>query len=1293
MASRSQRKPHRASRAPSLTDAQRHRLDGVRCHDRHRLARQWQRGDAGVEDAIAASAADVLARGERVPPANFPDLPITARRDEIIAAIRQHQVLILCGETGSGKSTQLPPLCLAAGRGQRGIIGHTQPRRIAARSVAARIAEEMGSALGSLVGYRIRFNDQSNDDNLIRVLTDGMLLSELESDRWLSRYDTLILDEAHERSLNIDFLLGALKRLLRQRPDLKLIVTSATIDPQRFSRHFDGAPILEVSGRSFPVELRYRPPADKANDDDLLDHCASAIAEAVEDGPGDVLCFLPGEKDIRTLRQRLQKNSKFRHLLVLPLYARLPPQEQQRVFHSGGPRRIVLATNVAETSITVPGIRYVVDTGTARISRYSPTRKVQRLPIEPIAQANADQRKGRCGRVAPGVCIRLYDEADFLSRPAFTEPELQRSSLAAVILRMLALGFGAPEDFPFIDPPEARQLNDGRRLLGELSAIDDEHRLTAIGKKLARLPLDPRLGRMLVEAEQLGVLEPVTVIAAALAVQDPRVVTGDNRETATTRHRELAGEAASDFIEWWQLWQAIERQRQDLSRGAYRKFLEKHHLAPMRVQEWREVHRQLLTLVRPPKATTADDERVHRAVLSGLLGNIAVQQEKREYRGTHGKVIFVPGGSRIGRQGAKLIVAAELVETNRLYARTAAAIKAQWIEQLSAKQLQRRYSEPHWMQRSGKVMAWEQLSLYGLVFVEKRRVHFGPIDAATSREMFIRHALINDEIDRSVERSAPFIAHNRQLIGEIEAMEQRVRRRDLLIDDEIRYRWFDARIPDDVWSVSRLQAWYREAAKGEPTLLYLSEDELAAELDREQIDAAFPREAEVAATRLVIDYQFEPGRQDDGSTITVPLSRLGQMQQQEVDWAIPGQVEERLIALIRSLPKSLRKQFVPAPDVVRRLLPTIDTGNAPMSEALAMALRRLRPQSGIRASDFAVDSLPLHLRPQLRVVDDAGAELAQDRDLAALQSQFDQAAERAFQQGTTWRIESSAHVRWDFGELPERIEQQQGGAQVIGYPALVDDGESVAVRVFDHSDTAARSHSVGLARLLRLADGDLRRQLKKGVPDFQRIAVMYASVSTAAELHACIEARVIESAFLDNPNAVRDASAFDICLAQGLLKLGRTLGDTGKALAAIMQRYHEASRAIDGCPTGWEATISDCREQLMALVHPGFLAGVSGDALGEMSRYLHGITRRIEQARSDYPREQKRMAEFAPQRERLQQALAIAPDDLAVDAFRWTIEEYRIALFAQDLGTRQKVSAKRLDTRWQALQSEVLARQ
>ena len=1290
------------------------------------IARRARKGHAPeealavVEREIERSAALARRRRETLPQPEFPaELPITARLEEIRSLIGQNQVVILCGETGSGKSTQLPKICLSLGRGVFGRIAHTQPRRIAARSLASRISSELGTELGSAVGYKVRFHDRVGEGTHVKLLTDGMLLAEIQQDRWLNEYDTIILDEAHERSLNIDFLLGYLKQLLPKRPDLKLIVTSATIDPEKFSRHFGDAPVSEVSGRTYPVEVRYRPPQEES--DERGDPMQQAILEAVDElsaiDRGDILVFLSGEREIRETAESLRKH-RLQVTEVLPLYARLSPAEQGRIFRPSGQRRIVLSTNVAETSLTVPSIRYVIDAGYARISRYSARSKIQRLPVERISRASADQRKGRCGRVAEGVCIRLYSEEDYESRPEFTEAEILRTNLAAVILQMKVLGFGDIQRFPFVDPPDSRQVKDGYRVLEEIGAVDGLGKVTQLGRRLARLPVDPRIGRMLLEAAHTGCLREVLVIAAALSVQDPRDRPMDKQQQADEAH-DLFRNEESDFLGFLSLWNFLEEKRRHLTQRKFRRLCRDHFLSWTRVQEWHDIHRQLrVQLHEMGYRDNQEDpgyETIHRALLSGLLSHVGFRQggKGKGYLGARNSQFHLFPGSGLFEKQPKWLMAAELVETTRLYARTCARIQPEWVESLAGHLVKHSYSEPHWQARRGQVGAYEKVTLFGLTLVPRRRVNFGPIDPKQSREIFIRFALVEGDFHSR----APFWRHNRELIEHVQDLEARTRRPDLLVDEERIYEFYDQRIPEGIYSQPQFEKWLRKATRKQPKLLHMRlEDVLAREVTAE---AQYPKELTLHGMTLPLEYRFEPGHRADGVTLVVPAAVIRQISPGRLDWLVPGMLEEKLVALIRSLPKSLRKQFVPAPDHARQARARLTPGDTPLVQALGRVLREL---TGVQVPEDAwdLDALPDHLKMRVRVVDGTGKTLGAGRDLIALQQRHGDVAAAEPAGPGVHPLGREGITRWDFGELPEQVETQAQGIRLTGWSALVDKGDSVAIEVLGSRAEARLRHRAGLRRLILLAlpaeIRELRRRLQQPVspvgrasarqesgiaPDatLKMLRLQYAKapsppLKNAPAAHRDLEdeliALVIDRAFLDEADEIRDEMAFDAALRAGRPRLHAVSQEVHELVSNILGQYQAIRKRLSGLTQiNWLASTQDMQGQLDRLVFRGFLQAVPWERLRHYPRYLRALALRLEKLPLDPGRDQRWIRELQQVQEawleRWQAACEKWVVDERLEEIRWLIEELRISLFAQEVKTAVPVSVKRIRKRWNEL--------
>ena len=1288
-------------------------IDNCLLRDRRRLQRRLKQLEetaadtadwVDVEQALQRSVALAAARAAALPQPSFPaELPITARVDEIRRLIAQHQVIVLCGETGSGKSTQLPKICLSLGRGVYGRIGHTQPRRIAARSLASRIASELGEETGQSVGYKVRFRDHVGDTTQVKLMTDGILLAEVRHDRDLTEYDTLIIDEAHERSLNIDFLLGYLHKLLRRRPDLKLIITSATIDPGRFSRHFDNAPVVEVSGRTYPVDVRYQPPAEPGageRDEAMQQAIVDAIDELSLDGSGDILVFLSGEREIRETAETLRKH-RMLHSEVIPLYARLSPAEQARVFAPSGRRHIVLSTNVAETSLTVPGIRYVIDAGFARISRYSARSKIQRLPVERISQASAEQRKGRCGRVAEGICIRLYDEDDFHARAAYTEPEIQRTNLAAVILQMATLGFGDIAAFPFVDPPDDRLVRDGFKLLEELAAVDQGRRVTALGSRLARLPVDPRIGRMLVAAAETGCLREMIVIAAALSVQDPRERPSDKRTEADEAHAQFADER-SDFIAWLKLWDFLEANRKHLTRRKFERLCRQHFLAPSRVREWHDVQVQLRVQLHAlgyrDNQQEADYPTLHRALLTGLLSHVGMrtQGNTRDYLGARNRHFFVFPGSGLFAKQPKWAIAAELVETTRLYARGVAAIEPEWIEPLARHLVRHSYSSPRWQGRRGQVAADEKVTLYGLPIVPRRKVNYGPIDPEVSREIFLRFGLTEGDMNTR----APFWRHNRELVNELRDIEAKSRRRDILVDEEVIYGFYARRVPEGIYSVTQLESWLRGLPPERGKLLHMRlEDLQRADLNADWV-AQFPDRLELNETRLPLHYHFAPGEPDDGVTLKVPVSVLGQLTPGRVDRLVPGLLLEKLTLLLKTLPKSLRRQLVPVPDYAERCLKALPLSDAPLVQTLGALLKQL---AGLHIPEDAwqAEQLPEHLRLRIRLMDEEGRkELAVSRDLVALQKEFAGKA-RALPSRDRARGDDGRDDRlldWTCGVLPPEVTQRSGAMQIKGYPALVDEGDHACVRVLDSLQAAQRAHRAGLRRLLMSCEAQTVRKLKKNIQGLKEMQLHYAKVAeppvplagAADGLADELLALALDRAFADEPWSVRDRAAFERCREQGRPRLGPALLEISKNAGEILAAAHRVRVALAAtAQPNWQTSVQDMQAQLDRLVYRGFLQQAEPGQLAQLPRYLKAMQLRLGKLPGAAARDQQHLQEMDRLQQdwlrRQRQAEEQGLFDPRLDEIRWLLEELRVSLFAQELKTALPVSVKRIVKRWQAL--------
>ena len=1229
---------------------------------------------------------ELARRRALVPALRYPGgLPVVERKDDIAAAIGDHQVVIVAGETGSGKTTQLPKICLELGRGVRGMIGHTQPRRIAARAVSERIAEELQAPLGGAIGYQVRFTDRASADTLVKVMTDGILLAEMQRDRLLRSYDTIIVDEAHERSLNIDFILGYLKQLLPRRPDLKVIVTSATIDPQRFSRHFGDAPIIEVSGRMFPVEVRYRPLVEEADaDDDAAEprDQITAICEAVDElcheGPGDVLVFLSGEREIRDTADALRKRG-LRDTEVVPLFARLSSAEQHRVFESHTGRRIVLATNVAETSLTVPGIRYVVDPGTARISRYSYRTKVQRLPIEAISQASANQRAGRCGRVEAGVCIRLYSEADYLARPEFTDPEILRTNLASVILQMAALRLGDIARFPFVEPPDHRNIKDGVALLEELGALEraaGSPRLTPIGRQLAALPVDPRIGRMIVQAQEQGCAREVIVIAAALSIVDPRERPLDAQQAADEMHSRFADED-SDFFAYLNLWEYLREKQAELSSSRFRRMCRAEFLNYLRVREWQDVVGQLRQVARSLGAhindTPAPRLAVHQSLLSGLLSHVGMRDiETRDYLGARGAHFAVFPGSALFKKQPRWVMAAELVETTRLWGRVCARIEPEWVEPLAAHLVKRNYSEPHWDSKRGAVMAYEKVLLYGIPIVASRRVGYGRVDPVLSRELFIRHALV--EGDWRTHHA--FFHANREKLADIARLEERMRRRDLVIDDETVFDFYDARVGQEVVSARHFDSWWKKARKKQPELLTFDRSmALAKDVDVRgapdswrQGDFEFP-----------LTYVFEPGADNDGVTVRIPVAVLNQIWPGDFSWQVDAWREELVTALVRSLPKALRRHFVPAPDVAKKLTGVLaPEPGLSLEDALADELWRL---SGVEVAptDFDISRVPPHLRMRFEILDDDGQLLAASRDLPALTKKLAPSVRAAISGGAV-EIERDGMRAWDFGELPDSVEYVKAGFRVRGFPALVDQGSAVGVRLFESDLQADAAMRQGLRRLLLLNVPSPAKALQRQLPNATKLALNRNAPGGVSELLDDCLAAAVDSLVAANGGPPRDAPRFERLLQAVRAELPDALTRVVTTVVEVLRAAHGVEKQLKAAavPAALPALV-DMKRQLAGLVHRGFVSETGTARLPDLLRYLAGIERRLEKVGGDINRDRARMWDVEQAETALREAEQRRPAEAAalLDV-RWMIEELRVSLFAQSLGTAQPVSLQRI---------------
>ncbi|MBD8528915.1 ATP-dependent RNA helicase HrpA [Massilia sp. CFBP 13647] len=1296
-----------------------------------------------------------------LPPITYPeDLPVSGRREEIAKALVENQVIIVSGETGSGKTTQLPKICLQLGRGEKGLIGHTQPRRIAASSTAKRIAQEIGTPLGEHVGYKVRFNDTLQPGASIKLMTDGILLAETQTDPLLKAYDTIIIDEAHERSLNIDFLLGYLKQLLPRRPDLKVIITSATIDAERFARHFaraDGkpAPVIEVSGRLYKVEVRYRPvdrdpvivgsgvdnkPLPKAQQArekrDLMDAVVDGVDELCRLGQGDVLVFLPGEREIRDCAEALRKHHP-PHVEILPLFARLSVEEQDRVFRTTNARRIVLATNVAETSLTVPGIRYVVDAGLARVKRYSFRNKVEQLQVEPIAQSAANQRAGRCGRVADGVCIRLYEEDDFNQRPKFTDPEILRSSLAAVILRMKSLHLTDVETFPFIEPPQGRAIADGYQLLQEVGAVDETNELTPLGRKLARLPLDPRVGRMILASLDNNCLTEMLIIASALSVQDPRDRPMEYQQQADEKHKKFADEK-SEFLSFIKIWNwfedAIEHKK---TNRLLQENCRANFLSQVRLREWRDVHSQLLTIVREQgwrlNESPATYDQLHLALLTGLLGNIGFKAEDEPggaYLGARGIKFHIWPGSSLTKKPGRWIMAAELVETTRLYARCIAQIQPEWVEKVGAHLLKKSWGEPRWEKKPAQVSALERATLYGIVVYSGRRINHALHNPIEAREIFIRDALVAGDY----ETRQQFYAHNHKLVKEIENLEHKSRRQDVLVDDQLIAAFYDAEIPHDVVNGAGFEKWYKDAARDNPKLLFLNREELMRHEAAGVTTELFPKTMNVTGIEMGLSYHFEPGSPRDGVTLSVPLFALNQIPQERAAWLVPGMLKEKVHLMLKSLPQKLRRHCVPLPDYAARFVERIHAANAfGRGDLVDVLILDVRAQTGVNVltGDFKLETLPTHLFMNFKIIDEHGRQLEMGRNLAGLQAELGSQARESFQKmaeatpaavGTlranvatpaAWGAGRNAapiavaapgakgkgapapqapapavsqHTNltsWTFGELPELLEINQGKLTLIGFPALVDKGTHCDLEVFDDPNVAARTHRIGLRRLFALQLKDQLKFAEKNIPGLQGMGMQFMTVGSQEELRDQIVQKAIDIACLQDP-LPHDAASFNKRKDEGKGRIGLLINEIARLVGSILSEFHGMPKRLNGLAA---PVAADMQAQLAGLVHKRFIADNEYSQLAHFPRYLKAMNVRLEKLRGNPSRDAQLMAEWqnaASQWQRISKQ-AGKVNDPRMTEFRWMLEELRVSLFAQELRTPMPVSAKRLQKVWESM--------
>jgi len=1278
-----------------------------------------QKLQADLEKLLAASQAAVAERRGKLPKPEFqPDLPVNERRDEIAKLIAGNQVVIVCGETGSGKTTQLPKICLDLGIGARGLIGHTQPRRLAARSVATRLAQELKTQVGAGVGVKIRFHDKSTADSWVKLMTDGILLAESQSDPYLNAYEAIIIDEAHERSLNIDFLLGYLKQLLPRRPDLKVIITSATIDAERFSQHFNGAPVIEVSGRLYPVEVRHRPVEDidkKDDERDLYDAIVDAADELARQGPGDILVFLPGEREIREAAEALRKHALARPGLstahapeILPLFSRLSAGEQDRIFKpSGGQRRIVLATNVAETSLTVPGIRYVIDTGLARVKRYSYRNKVEQLQVEKISQAAARQRAGRCGRVAAGVCIRLYDEADFNARPPFTDPEILRSSLAGVILRMKSLRLTDVESFPFIEPPPAKAISDGYALLQELGALDDENRLTKVGEALAKLPLDPRIGRMLVAARDLGCLSEVLVIAAGLSTQDPRERPQERQQAADEKHKLFADEK-SEFLSWVKLWawfkQAVDHKK---SNKSLVDTCHSHFLSYLRLREWREVHGQLHAMVTElgwkENEIPGTYDAIHMALLSGLLGNIGCKSdESGYYLGARGIRFLIHPSSPLQKKAGKWIMAAEITETTRFFGRCVARIEDAWIEKVGAHLIKRQYFDPHWEKKAMQVAGWERTTLYGIVINPKRRIHYGPLAPAEAREIFIRQGLVGEEIEESFAKRWPFFLHNQKQIREIEKIEHKQRRQDVLVDDELIFAFYDHLIPPvepgqpAIHNGATFDHWRKTAEQDNPKLLFLAKDDLMRHSAAGVTTEAFPHKLKAGGVEYALTYHFEPGSPRDGVTLTLPLAQLNQIPAARMEWLVPGLIKEKLVQLIKTLPQKIRAKLVPVPEFVEEFLAAVEGNDRKLNQGIVTPLIEFILEArGLNARGWAVtpdafrpDALPPHFSMNYKLIDEHGRQLDMNRSLVALRGEWGKEAKEEFADLHETPSEYTKLTDWTFGELPELMEVPVGKQTVIGYPALIDDGETVSLKVFDSAEEAAEAHRKGLSRLFMLQFKEQVKYFDKNVPGLTQMAMQFMALGSSDDLKRQLVELSFERACLTEPLPTTP-EAFKARCAEAKARLGLIMQEVCRLVGTVLTEWQAAVKKLPAFKVH-AAAVADIEAQLKRLIGKTFVVDTPFDRLQHYPRYLKAVGVRLDKLKANPARDAQLMAEYAPlwtnYERRAIQLAKMGTVDPQIEQFRWLLEELRVGLYAQELRTPVPVSVKRLQKQWEGLQ-------
>ncbi len=1273
--------------------------------DRHHFKRQLDRlrselnkGKVAIEqiDALAAkierSASKAHQRRAAVPVINYPDLPVSGKKDEIAELIKNNQVTIVCGETGSGKTTQLPKICLEIGRGVTGLIGHTQPRRIAARTVADRIAEELGQPIGQAVGYKVRFHDQTHPNSLVKLMTDGILLAESQNDPYLNQYDTLIIDEAHERSLNIDFLLGYLRWLLPKRPDLKLVITSATIDPERFAKHFNNAPIVNVSGRTYPVDVRYRPIELIEEDDETSADLQQAILDAVDelyrDMRGDILIFLSGEHEIRETTESLRKSVHNSRYEVLPLYSKLSVSEQERVFKpSGNKPRIVLATNVAETSLTVPGIRCVIDSGHARISRYSHKSKIQRLPIERISQASANQRAGRCGRVAEGICIRLFSKEDYLARPEFTEPEILRTNLSSVILQMAALKLGDIEDFPFVEPPEDKMIRDGKNSLFEVDALDKQGQLTDTGRQLAKIPADPKLARMLLAAAELSCLTEVAIIVSALSIQDPRDKPADKLPQAEAKHAQFKAEE-SDFLTLLNLWNTFEEQKKHLTNNKLRKYCQDNFLSYIRMREWYDIHAQIMQVARGELKLKFNDnpanyEQIHCALLPGLLSNIGFRHEQYEYLGARGLKFFIFPGSGQHKLKPKWIMAAEQVETSKVYARTVARIEPEWIEACAQHLVKRNYYDPHWEKNAGRSGVFERTLLYGLTLQAKRKVPYENVDAKAAREMFIRHGLVNHDYHSN----APFFKANEKLLEEVGYIQHKGRRVDLIEDEEWLYQFYDNKLPAEVTSGIKLDQWRKQVEREKPKFLFLTKQDLTREEDGMINDWDFPDHKKIGDLNIELHYRFEPGHDEDGVTAIIPLHQLNQIRPMPFDWLVPGMLEEKVAALLKALPKHLRKHFVPVPQTAKQCLEIEPDFKGSLFEWLSGRLRKLTGES-IPLNEWQPEALPDHLKMNFRVVDDQGKALGYGRNLLKLQTDHATKAGDSFDKLAQEEMNHTGCIAWAFDDLPESWQFMQKGQSFIGYPAIVDEGETVGVRILDTPHKADLAHIDGLTKLFQLQCRKEAQYITKNNGVAATLQLAYNQLPkhpllverAGGDFKQDLLYLLFNAVFVES-GAIRTQAQFEARLAAKKSELLIQMNQAGKQITEIMAGYQQVRQHLKQ-PGISPALREDIENQLSLLLFSGFIRYTPLSQLQAMPRYLKAIDVRLDKQKAspqDLQDLQRLTQRYWQHVEKQRKTTLTTPER---EVFRWSLEELRVSLFAQQLKTAFPVSVQRLEKLW-----------